>query len=220
MDRNRNAWLKKAEQLICQSSVYILEGCFTHFATADEVDTDYYEQQYKKFTELLGAFSGPPKIIHSSNSASSFRFEKAWFNGIRLGISMYGLSPSSEMKELLPFPLKEALTLHTKIVNVKKIEVGSNSLLHVNRLMMNGLNKLTEVSIGEGSLNNTRELTIGSNSLNHVDLQSIDLKPFANLRTLSIGSNSLQSTQHILTSTMNDLQSFSVGSSSMINLIK
>ena len=104
--------------------------------------------------------------------------------------------------------------------NLKKIEVGSNSLLHVNRLMMNGLNKLTEVSIGEGSLNNTRELTIGSNSLNHVDLQSIDLKPFANLRTLSIGSNSLQSTQHILTSTMNDLQSFSVGSSSMINLIK
>ena len=103
---------------------------------------------------------------------------------------------------------------------VKKVEVGSNSLLHVNRLMMNGLNKLTKLNIGEGSLNNTHELTIGSNSLNHVDLQSIDLKPFANLRTLSIGSNSLQSTKHILTSTMHDLQSFSVGSSSMINLIK
>ena len=104
--------------------------------------------------------------------------------------------------------------------NLKKIEVGSNSLNHVNRLTMSGLNKLTELSIGEGSLSNTRELIIGSNSLNHVDLQSIDLKPFANLRTLSIGSNSLQSTKHILTSTMNDLQSFSVGSSSMINLIK
>ena len=108
----------------------------------------------------------------------------------------------------------------SSFTHLKKIEVGSNSLLHVNRLTMNGLNQLTEVSIGEGSLNSTCELTIGSNSLNHVDLQSIDLKPFANLRTLSIGSNSLQSTQHILTSTMNDLQSFSVGSSSMINLIK
>ena len=104
--------------------------------------------------------------------------------------------------------------------NLKKIEVGSHSLLHINQLMMNGLNKLTEVTIGEGSLNNTRELTIGSNSLNHGNLQSITLKPFTNLRSLSIGSNSLLSTQHILTSTMNDLQSFSVGSSSMINLIK
>ena len=104
--------------------------------------------------------------------------------------------------------------------NLKKIEVGSNSLLHISQLMMNGLNKLTEMTIGEGSLNNTRELTIGSNSLNHGNLQSITLKPFTNLRSLSIGSNSLLSTQHILTSTMNDLQSFSVGSSSMINLIK
>ena len=108
----------------------------------------------------------------------------------------------------------------SSFTNLKKIDVGGNSLLHVNRLLMNGLNKLTEVNIGEGSLNNTRELTIGSNSLNHGDLQSINLKPFTNLRTLSIGSNSLLSTQHILTSTMNDLQSFSVGSSSMINLIK
>lgn len=117
--------IKEAEQLIRRSSVYILEGCFTHFATADEIDTQYYEQQYEKFTELLGAFSSLPNIIHSSNSASSFRFEKAWFNGVRLGISMYGLSPSPEMKELLSYPLKEALTLHTKIVNVKKVEVGA-----------------------------------------------------------------------------------------------
>lgn len=117
--------IKEAERLIRQSSVYILEGCFTHFATADEIDTQYYEQQYAKFIELLGAFSSPPSMIHSSNSASSFRFEKAWFNGIRLGISMYGLSPSPEMKPLLPYPLKEALTLHTKIVNVKKIEAGA-----------------------------------------------------------------------------------------------
>lgn len=118
--------IKRAEQLIKQSSAFILEGCFTHFATADEMDTEYYEKQYAKFIELLGALSELPPLVHSSNSASSFRFKKAWFNGIRLGISMYGLSPSPEMKELLPYPLKEALTLHTKIVNVKQIEAGAS----------------------------------------------------------------------------------------------
>ena len=118
--------IKRAEQMIKQSSAFTLEGCFTHFATADEIDTEYYEKQYAKFIELLSALSELPPLVHSSNSASSFRFEKAWFNGIRLGISMYGLSPSPEMKELLPYPLKEALTLHTKIVNVKQIEAGAS----------------------------------------------------------------------------------------------
>jgi alanine racemase len=37
---------------------------------------------------------------------------------------MYGLSPSMEIEELLPFPLKEALSLHTKIVQVKKLHKG------------------------------------------------------------------------------------------------
>jgi len=118
--------IKKAEQFINESAAFMFEGIYTHFATADELETAYYERQFATFCNFLEYLSSVPPIIHCSNSASSLRFEKAWFNGVRMGISMYGLSPSPEIKGILPFPLKEAFTLHTKIVNVKKMEAGQS----------------------------------------------------------------------------------------------
>ena len=39
---------------------------------------------------------------------------------------MYGLSPSMEMKPILPFPLKQAISLKTKIVAVKQLAKGES----------------------------------------------------------------------------------------------
>ena len=98
----------------------------------------------------------------------------------------------------------------SSFTHLKKIEVGSNSLLHVNRLTMNGLNQLTEVSIGEGSLNSTRELTIGSNSLNHV--QTVELKNLNSLVRVSIGSNSLQDCLGLMMYSLPSLVAIEIGS--------
>ncbi|WP_042352499.1 alanine racemase [Bacillus massiliigorillae] len=119
----RNAeQVKKAEEIIKNSGVLSLTGIFTHFATADELDNTLFQKQYARFTEMVSALSERPSLVHSGNSAASLRFEDTWFNAVRFGISMYGLSPSMEIKECLPFPLKEALSLHTKISHVKQIE--------------------------------------------------------------------------------------------------
>ena len=67
-----------------------------------------------------------PPYIHAANSAASLRFPEADFNAIRMGISMYGLSPSQEMLGLLPFPLKQAISLKTKIVAVKQLAKGDS----------------------------------------------------------------------------------------------
>ena len=48
------------------------------------------------------------------------------FNAIRFGISMYGLSPSPEIKPILPYDLKEAFSLKTKIVHVKQLSRGDS----------------------------------------------------------------------------------------------
>lgn len=116
----------QAEQIIQQSNALTLEGMYTHFATADEIDETYFNRQLKKFTDMVAILKEKPPIIHSGNSAASLRYRHAWFNAIRMGISMYGLSPSMEIKDRLPFPLKEALSLHTKIVYVKKIEANES----------------------------------------------------------------------------------------------
>lgn len=114
--------LNYIEKQLRQSDKFDLEGIYTHFATADELDINYYEKQFAKFDSMLNSLEQRPRLVHAANSAASLRFPKAYFNAVRMGISMYGLSPSQEMKELLPYPLKEAMALKTKIVHVKRME--------------------------------------------------------------------------------------------------
>lgn len=116
--------LQKIESLIDGDKRIQLEGVFTHFATADSLDQAYFHEQLEKFKEMVSILKTKPKMIHASNSAASLREPSAYFNAIRFGISMYGLSPSMEIKNELPFPLKEAFSLRTKLVHVKKIFPG------------------------------------------------------------------------------------------------
>lgn len=110
-----------------ENSFFCLQGVFTHFATADESDTTYFRKQYERFREMLSWITETglhPEIIHCANSATSINFPDKTFHLARIGISMYGLSPSFEMKEDLPFPLKSAFSLHSRLVHVKKIASG------------------------------------------------------------------------------------------------
>ncbi|MGN7178174.1 alanine racemase [Paenibacillus sp. FSL R5-0490] len=112
------------ESVIKRDKRFLLEGVFTHFATADSLDNAYFETQLSRFEEMIGWLEVLPKYVHTSNSAAGLRFPKAHMNAVRMGISMYGLSPSMEIKHVLPFELKEAFSLHTSIVHVKKLHKG------------------------------------------------------------------------------------------------
>lgn len=114
--------VQEAETFIQQVENLELEGIFTHFATADELDLTLFHKQYSVFKEMVAALSVRPTFVHCGNSAASLRFKETWLNAIRLGVSMYGLSPSMDIKDCLPFPLKPALSLRTKIVQVKQIQ--------------------------------------------------------------------------------------------------
>ena len=118
--------LQQVSDEIKDDERFILEGVFTHFATADELDTTYFETQYNNFLTMLSWFPVKPKIIHCGNSATGLRFPNKVFNAVRLGIAMYGLSPSVEMKSLLPFTLNEAFSLHSRLVHVKKLSQGES----------------------------------------------------------------------------------------------
>ncbi|WP_409254264.1 alanine racemase [Bacillus sp. SCS-153A] len=119
-----SADLQKIEKFIRQEEAFQLEGVFTHFATADELDKAYFERQLEVFEEMLASLSERPKYIHSSNSAATLSHPKAHFNAVRAGIAMYGLSPSLEMKSILPFPLEQVFSLHSRVVQVKELQEG------------------------------------------------------------------------------------------------
>lgn len=118
--------LLSIEELLESSGCFLLEGIYTHFATADELEENYFRKQLSRFHEFLSCLKVKPALVHASNSAASFRFGDASFNAIRFGIGMYGLTPSLEMEPVLPFPLQEAFSLHTKLVHVKKLEKGES----------------------------------------------------------------------------------------------
>ncbi|WP_404447274.1 alanine racemase [Sutcliffiella horikoshii] len=105
-----------------------IEGIYTHFATADELQSEYVEQQFQRFHTLVNEITNHYAIpmIHCGNSATTLRFPTRIFNAVRVGIAMYGLTPSPEMEPELPFPLKEAFSLHTKLVHVKKLSIGES----------------------------------------------------------------------------------------------
>jgi alanine racemase len=75
--------------------LFVWEGCFTHFHSADEADLGSAERQHARFTEALRSLAavadvGPRRVLHTSNSAAAMR--RAGFGGdvVRPGIFMYG----------------------------------------------------------------------------------------------------------------------------------
>ena len=103
-----------------------VEGIYTHFATADEINKEFTNTQAQRFKfmveqlELLG-INIP--IKHVSNSAAIMDLPDLKFDMVRCGIILYGHYPSdSVLKERLA--LKPAMTLKTTVAHIKEVEPG------------------------------------------------------------------------------------------------
>lgn len=109
-----------------QSPHIIVEGLFTHFATADEVDksyTHYQEEQLAIVTRGLEKLGIQLPLVHSTNSAAAIDLPDHVYDMIRLGISLYGYYPSKDVDHQ-KVKLKPTLTLKTKIVHLKQLPAG------------------------------------------------------------------------------------------------
>lgn len=96
-----------------------LQGCFTHFATADSPETLDFQIQIKRFVETMRAMETAgidPGIVHCDNSAALYRFPKTHFDMVRLGIAMYGYQPAADTHRFID--LKPAMSVHARITNV------------------------------------------------------------------------------------------------------
>lgn len=111
---------------VTQSSLFELDGVFTHFATADEEDSTYYELQKDRFLKMVGSLPAKPRLVHAANTAASLVKAGVEFDAVRFGISMYGLSPSEYVDHHLPYTLQPALQLETEIVHVKELRKGQH----------------------------------------------------------------------------------------------
>lgn len=104
----------------------LLEGLFTHFARADELDnttSDHQEDNFRSVILELEERGLRPPLVHAANSAASLTRPSAHFDMVRLGIAMYGLHPSLERPN--PASFRPALTWKAVLSQVKLLPAGS-----------------------------------------------------------------------------------------------
>ena len=104
-----------------------LAGVWTHFATADELDSAFFEQQLGRFETVAAAVKAefPGTIAHAANSAAVFREPRAHFDMVRCGVAVYGLDPfqgDPAERGLVP-----ALSLRSYVADVKRFEAGASA---------------------------------------------------------------------------------------------
>jgi alanine racemase len=104
-----------------------LAGVWTHFATADEPDSDFFDQQLERFTTLAGAIKTefPGVTVHAANSAAVFRDSRSHFDMARCGVAIYGLDPFQG--DPAERGLTPAMSLRSYVADVKRFSAGSSA---------------------------------------------------------------------------------------------
>ena len=101
------------------------EGVFSHFATADEEDLSATRQQaaaFEQFCQMLEARGLTGLIRHLDNTAGILNFG-CHCDMVRAGISLYGLAPSDQLSDVLPF--KPAMQWYAQVSHVKTVAAGA-----------------------------------------------------------------------------------------------
>lgn len=104
-----------------------IEGIFTHFATADESDKSDVYLQLERFRSVLSNLSRinlRPPIVHAVNSAAALTLPDAHFDAVRVGLSLYGVYPSSEVRRTSPVSLQPALTWKARVISLRRSMEG------------------------------------------------------------------------------------------------
>lgn len=115
--------LFKVLSIIDDNPHFKLIGIYSHLATADEANPDYYFKQINKFKSLLEGIETDDLLIHLSNSIATIKYTDTITNAVRIGLMLYGVNPMPEI--MLKFSLKPALALYTRIVQCKKLSNGA-----------------------------------------------------------------------------------------------
>jgi len=125
-----------------------IEGLFTHFARADEKDqapTDSQEDFFQELVSRLEASGIPIPFIHAANSAASLTRPSVHYNGVRIGIAMYGLHPSPDCQ--LPPEFRPAMTWKSVLSQVKIVPQGKG-ISYGHQYITSGNERIGTVPVG------------------------------------------------------------------------
>lgn len=103
-----------------------IEGIFTHYAKADEVDKSSAYGQKDKFLYFIDQLEKNGmsfSLKHIDNSAGTMELDDNEFDMVRLGIVTYGLYPSKEVDTSVV--IKPAMSLIAHVAHIKTVPEGT-----------------------------------------------------------------------------------------------
>ena len=115
--------ISAVEKISRLGNIYV-EGIFSHYATADEKDKTFSRIQSERFDSFIGrleALGISIPVKHMCNSAATIDLENK-YDLVRLGIALYGIFPSDEVKHELD--LIPAMEVRSHVIHVKYISEG------------------------------------------------------------------------------------------------
>jgi alanine racemase len=104
----------------------VLDGCATHFASADSPDLTSAEAQLARFREVLDALDGAgvrPRWRHAANSAATLALPASHFDLVRCGIALYGVAPAPHLRGRAA--LRPAMRVRARVVHTKRVPGGT-----------------------------------------------------------------------------------------------
>ena len=97
-----------------------LEGCYTHFHSAERRDGSA-EMQLDRFQQAVGRLARRPALLHVANSAAALRGRTFAFDVVRPGIFLYGGSFGEGYPDSRP-----VVTLRARVVAVRRLRAGDS----------------------------------------------------------------------------------------------
>jgi len=105
-----------------------LDGLWTHFAVADEIDDPFTAAQLDAFDAVVAELAAEgihPRVLHAANSAGALWHPRSRLGMVRCGIALYGLAPAADGAARAPVPqLRPALSLKARVSHVKRVAAG------------------------------------------------------------------------------------------------
>jgi alanine racemase len=103
-----------------------LAGAMTHFATADDEESGFFDEQLQRFRPFAVEVKRlrPHCIVHAANSAAVMRDAGAHFDMARCGIAIYGMDPFGH--DAAARGLAPALALNSYVAGVKLLAPGES----------------------------------------------------------------------------------------------
>ncbi|HTZ42755.1 MAG TPA: alanine racemase [Jatrophihabitans sp.] len=133
------------------AGLVVTAGVWSHFVHADSPGHPTTARQIERFTEALATaerIGVVPEVRHLANSAATVTLPQAHFDLVRPGIAVYGLSPVPEQGD---FGLRPAMTLRSRLANVKRVPAGEGvSYGHQYRLETDSTLALVPLGYADG----------------------------------------------------------------------